>query len=96
MYIVTVTFEIAADHLEEFRTAMHQQAENSLQLEEACQQFDVCYSEESAGLCFLYEKYDDKAAFQAHLLSEHFKAFDALVGSWIVSKTLNTWNLSSD
>ncbi|MEQ8208480.1 MAG: putative quinol monooxygenase [Lacipirellulaceae bacterium] len=94
MYIVTVTFEIAADHLEEFRTAMHQQAENSLQLEAACRQFDVCFCTDSPVHCFLYEKYDDKAAFQAHLESDHFKAFDALVGPWIVSKTVNTWNLS--
>ncbi len=41
--------------------------------------------------CFLYEKYDDRAAFDRHLASAHFKSFDATVAPWVVSKDVQTW-----
>ena len=37
---------------------------------------------------FLYEVYDDRAAFEAHLSMPHFKAFDAATADMIRSKTV--------
>ena len=91
MYVVVVEFEIAAEHTESFRDAILQQASNSLAREDACQQFDVCFDGEDLSKCFLYEKYDDRAAFEGHLQSDHFKQFDSLVSSWLKSKTVQTW-----
>ena len=31
----------------------------------------------------LYEIYDDRAAFDAHIASEHFQAFRAKLGEWL-------------
>jgi quinol monooxygenase YgiN len=39
--------------------------------EPGCRQFDVCTSADD-GLVFLYEVYDDRAAFDAHLAAPHF------------------------
>lgn len=91
MYIVTVEFEVHREHTEAFREAMMQQAANSLALEVACRQFDVCFDAEDATKCFLYEKYDDGAAFETHLASEHFKQFETKVSSWLKSKTVQIW-----
>jgi autoinducer 2-degrading protein len=95
MFVVTVTFKIDLAHVASFRDAMFRQAQNSLQLEEGCQQFDVCFDPTSPGLCFLYEKYDDRNAFDGHLGSDHFKSFDATVAPWLVSKEVQTWTEES-
>lgn len=92
MFIVAVTFEIDPAHREAFRDAMLTQARNSLANEPACKQFDVCYDDAKPDSCFLYEKYDDAAAFETHKSTDHFKSYDATVGPWIVNKTVNTWH----
>jgi (4S)-4-hydroxy-5-phosphonooxypentane-2,3-dione isomerase len=40
---------------------------------------------------FLYELYDDKAAFDAHLKTPHFLSFDARVRDWVERKAVGTW-----
>lgn len=40
---------------------------------------------------FLYEVYDDRAAFQAHLTSVHFLEFDAQTASMVAGKTVQFW-----
>ena len=69
MYIVAVEFVIHPEHIESFRKEMLLQAANSLAREAACQQFDVNFDPNDAARCFLYEKYDDRAAFDAILAS---------------------------
>lgn len=93
MYAVTVTFEVAPEHAEAFRETVLIQAENSVEREERCRRFDVCADPERPGVVFLYEIYDDAAAFQDHLASPHFKAFDATVGPWLTGKTVETWEI---
>ncbi|WP_422367107.1 putative quinol monooxygenase [Pelagibius sp.] len=94
MYVVTVVFEISAGSEEAFRNAVQRQAENSLALEEACRRFDVCFDPKRPDRVFLYEIYDDRAAFDAHLASDHFAAFDSKVADMVASKTVETWLLS--
>lgn len=91
MYVVTVTFAIDPERVEDFRAAMEIQARTSLDDEEGCHQFDVCYDPEDASACFLYEIYTDKAAFEAHLATAHFEAFDGTVAPWVTSKTVKAF-----
>jgi quinol monooxygenase YgiN len=37
---------------------------------------------------FLYERYADRAAFDAHLASTHFRAFDAAVRGMVAAKSM--------
>ena len=91
MFVVAVTFEIVPERVAAFSAAVGKQAGNSLQLETGCYVFDVCRDAANETAFFLYEKYENAAAFDEHIASEHFKSFDALVGPWIVSKTVQTW-----
>jgi len=92
MYVIVVNFEIHAQHIAAFREAMLENAEASLEKEAGCQIFDVCWDPEDDTKVFLYEVYDDKAAFDIHLASEHFQAFSAKVGAWIASKSISALN----
>ena len=94
MYLVAVTFQIAADKTEAFAARMAQQASDSL-TEEGCQRFDVWQGPGDASRVFLYEIYDDRTAFEVHLASDHFKDFDAEVAPWILEKVVETGVLTS-
>lgn len=94
MYVVTVKFEINPEFITSFMPAMHKQASDSLALEPACSQFDVCISETQNNLVFLYEIYQSKADFEYHLTTEHFKTFSQTVGSWVMNKTVECYFLS--
>ena len=91
MYVVTVEFEIKPEKLEDFRAQMLANACASREREPGCRQFDVCADPAKLGLIFLYEVYDDRAAFDAHLAAEHFKIFDRTVAPWIASKAIRTY-----
>lgn len=93
MYVVTVTFTVAPEDAAAFVARVKRQAADSLSLEPACRRFDVCLDPETDGRVFLYEIYDDRAAFDAHLASAHFAAFDAEVGPSVRTKKVETWRL---
>ena len=88
MYVVTVVFEIHPQHVEAFRVAMLRQASTSLETEAGCHQFDVASDPQHPNVFFLYELYTDRAAFDAHLDSDHFNGFDQAVTPWVESKTV--------
>ena len=94
MYVVTVEFAIKSEHAEGFRPAMLENARASLADEPGCRQFDVCFDTDDPGKCFLYEVYDDRAAFEAHLSMAHFQSFDAHVAPMLDAKVVKTFELA--
>ncbi|SFR33054.1 Quinol monooxygenase YgiN [Yoonia tamlensis] len=91
MFVVTVQFQIAPTHEIEFLAHMRQNAAQSLGAEPGCHQFDVCTDPARPCEVFLYEVYEDAQAFQDHLHSAHFKAFDAVVADMVLSKQVATF-----
>ncbi|MEM6386161.1 MAG: putative quinol monooxygenase [Pseudomonadota bacterium] len=93
MYVVAVTFHVDAAHTDAFLAAVTENARQSLDSEPDCHRFDVAVGENGPETVFLYEIYADRAAFDAHLASAHFKSFDALVSPWVTSKEVGTFTL---
>ena len=71
MQALVVEFRIKAAHVDEFASAIVENARASRETEPGCRQFDVCRDPADAGVFFLYELYDDEAAIRAHLQSAH-------------------------
>lgn len=90
--IVKVEFRTFPDKSQSFLTRVRQQARDSLELEEECRCFDVAVSPEDPCRVLLWEVYDSRASFDAHLQSAHFKAFDAEVRSWVQEKIVEFWD----
>jgi quinol monooxygenase YgiN len=86
MFVITVKFVINEKDIEKFKVRMSQQARDSLKLEKNCHQFDVCYDPNNKNIVFLYETYTDKNAFDIHLNSKHYLAFNDEVTSWVKEK----------
>jgi quinol monooxygenase YgiN len=90
MFVVTVVFEPKPEHAQAFRAAMFDNARTSRESEPGCRQFDVCV-DPATGTIFLYEIYDDRAAFEAHMRSAHFVSFDAKVHGWVARKDVRIY-----
>lgn len=90
-FVVTVTFRIEPEFRGPFRDAILANSSTSVRDEPGCSVFDVCEKADGSEI-FLYEIYDDEAAFKAHLATDHFKRFDAQVGPWVVDKRIVTFN----
>ena len=91
MFVITVEFVVQHDRVAAFREAMVENARTSRTREPGCRQFDVCTDPSDPGVVFLYEVYDDKAAFDAHVASTHFLAFDSRVRDWVARKTVRSY-----
>ena len=85
LYAVVVFFQVRPESRDAFRTAILENAAASLRDEPGCRTFDVCEDAASGEFC-LYELYDSPKAFQDHLATGHFRAFDALCRDWVTSK----------
>jgi len=86
MFVIIVKFETKPECSEDFKTAVLLQSHNSLTREEGCQVFDVSMPIEGENEFFLYEVYDDEAAFGEHLKTKHYAEFDAKVQPMISLK----------
>ncbi|WP_033068255.1 putative quinol monooxygenase [Thalassospira australica] len=86
MFAVIVRFEIWSHSVAKFKDLVLKQAANSLKLEDACSQFDVVQDASDPSVFYLYEIYDDRAAFDVHLASAHFKQFDTEAQPMIARK----------
>ncbi|MBO6508518.1 MAG: antibiotic biosynthesis monooxygenase [Roseibium sp.] len=92
MYAVTVLFKIKEGRQDEFLPLMIKNARLSLKDEPGCSRFDVCTDPARPDEVFLYEIYDDAAAFQVHLKTPHFLSFDKQVAGMIADKTVWTYS----
>ena len=91
MYVVTVNFRIKPPHVALFRATVLRQAKNSLEREADCTRFDVFMSPDDEHAVFLLDEYTDRAAFDAHCKTEHFREFSSAVSSWVDEKQVAGW-----
>lgn len=95
MYVIAVDFTIHAEHLAAFMPLMLENARISREAESGCRRFDVCRDPARPERIFLYELYEDRAAFDAHLATAHFRAFDGAIRAMVASKAIHAYELVS-
>lgn len=91
MFAVTVSFTVSEEFIDAFTALIEANAATSVENETGCQMFDVCTDPANSALFFLYEIYDDADAFDAHMASDHFKAFNEASAHMIVAKDVATF-----
>lgn len=87
MYAVVVTITTKPGQFDAFLGHMLENARASRQ-EPACQQFDVCTDPDIPDTMFLYELYDDRAGFEAHMQTDHYKKMDSYSEQMIAEKVV--------
>ena len=88
MFVVCVEFEIVPSQLENFIGAMRKNAAQSFADEAGCRQFDICQDPQNPDIIFLYEIYDDEAAFEAHKAAPHYYEFNHAIDSMVIKKSV--------
>jgi (4S)-4-hydroxy-5-phosphonooxypentane-2,3-dione isomerase len=81
---------------ETFLKLVRMNAATSLEAEAGCLRFDVLAPLETGGPdVLLYEVYADRAAFDAHLASPHFLAFDRATREMVTAKTVREFRIEA-
>lgn len=94
MFAVVVKIEVKADSIEPFMARMIQHAEDCLENEEGCKQFEVSVAADNPLEIGLYEVYDNSEAFyDVHVNTPYFKDFQETVKDWVVNKDLRHYNI---
>lgn len=92
MRIISVVFTLKTDKIDEFRSIIAEHARASL-AEAGCRQFDVAVDPANPARFFLYEVYDDQAAFAAHQASAHYKQNAPRLGACAASRERNDFDM---
>ena len=88
MYIIVAPIQIKEGHKEEFIEALLDEAGGSVNDEPGCLRFDVMQDAADPKRMWLYEVYQNEAAFQAHTQAPHFLKFRDLSSEWRAEGTL--------
>ena len=88
MYTITVSFELKPGAQDQFLPLITENAQQSRSQEPGCVVFDVCIVPSKRDYVFLYEVYRDRAAFDAHVASDHFKIFDQHTREFVERKNV--------
>jgi quinol monooxygenase YgiN len=91
--VITVEFRLKPGARAAFRPFMDENARASVRDEPGCRRFDVLEPAGQPDVIFLYEIYDDRAAFDAHVRSPHFEAFQAQTADLIANKVVVEYEL---
>lgn len=96
LFALTVEFEVADADFERFMALLRDNAARSVEVEIGCLRFDILVPEASQDLrtVLLYEIYVDRAAFDDHLSSDHYRRFDAETAAMVRRKAASAFRLS--
>lgn len=96
LFGLTVTFRLRPGAREAFLPLVRENARASVAEEPGCLRFDVCEPEGSDDEVFLYELYEDPAAFDAHLRAPHFLRFEEATHGMVASREARRFAVAAD
>jgi autoinducer 2-degrading protein len=92
-YVIMVDFQLKPGSQAAFRRLIDENARASCRDEPGCRRFDVLEPMGESDRVVLYEIYDDRKAFDAHLKTQHFAAFDRASAPHVAEKTVTVHTL---
>lgn len=92
-FVIVVEFKIHHGQMAAFRKLMDENARASCRDEPGCRRFDVLTSAKDPDHILLYEIYDDRAAFDAHVKTRHFAVFNTESAPLIAEKVVKEYAL---
>jgi (4S)-4-hydroxy-5-phosphonooxypentane-2,3-dione isomerase len=95
-FVITVDFLLHTGALDPFLALIRDNARQSLDREPGCDRFDVLVQKGMPDHILLYEIYADKAAFDLHLKSAHFAAFNKAAALYVREKKVVEFEYVND
>jgi (4S)-4-hydroxy-5-phosphonooxypentane-2,3-dione isomerase len=95
-YVIIVEFRLVPGSLEKFLRLIEDNANASVRDEPGCTRFDVLTPAGEGDKIVLYEIYDDRAAFEAHLRTPHFARFNEATAALIADRKITEFRLEQE
>ncbi|MGQ0485628.1 MAG: putative quinol monooxygenase [Hyphomicrobiales bacterium] len=92
-FVIMVDFTVKPGAMAAFRALVDANARASCRDETGCRRFDVLAPASAGSRIVLYEIYDDRAAFAAHLASLHYAAFNRDSAAHVAEKRVVEYDL---
>ena len=87
-FALVVHLKIKPDSIDKFMNAVKVNGKATRETEPGCRAFEILQDPNDPTKAMLYEVYDDRAAFDAHLASGHYQRFDAAVADMVTAKSV--------
>jgi autoinducer 2-degrading protein len=91
-YVNAVDLDIVPADIDTFMAAIKENGAASVK-EPGCRQFDIMVLASNRNHVFLYEVYDNEAAYQAHRNTEHFKKYAATTANMVAQRNARPMTL---
>jgi autoinducer 2-degrading protein len=85
-FVIIVDFRLKPGAKADFLRLINENARASCREEPGCRRFDVLATESESDRIVLYEIYDDRAAFDAHIKTRHFASFNEASAALVADK----------
>ena len=95
-FVILVDFRLKPGTLADFRRLIDENARTSCREEPGCRRFDVLEPAGERDRIVLYEIYDDRAAFEAHVKSRHFARFNESSAALVAAKAVTEFGLACE
>jgi autoinducer 2-degrading protein len=95
-FALVVRFVLVPDTRAGFLALVADNAAQSVREEPGCCRFDVLEVLDRPDEVLLYEIYHDRAAFDLHLASAHYRRFDAATRTLVAQKTVSFGRLTEN
>ncbi len=92
-FVVMVDFTVKPGSMAAFRALVDANARASCRDEAGCRRFDVLVPKDEEDRVVLYEIYEDRAAFDAHLATAHYAAFNRDSAGHVTAKRVSELQL---
>jgi quinol monooxygenase YgiN len=95
-FVILVDFRLKPGAMADFRRLIDENARTSYLEEPGCRRFDVLEPAGEADHIVLYEIYDDRAAFEAHVKTRHFAHFNEASAALVAAKAVTEFGLACE
>jgi len=94
LFIAAVEYDVMPGKVDDFLAAVNENAAASVK-EPGCRELNVTVSQKDPNHVFIFEVYDNAAAAEAHLATEHFKKYKAATKDLVVRRQVQQlWSVS--
>ena len=85
-YVIVAELTVKPERLDDLIGHSLEDGRDWVANEPGCRQFDVHVTADGSPIVVLYEVYDDRAAFEAHLQTPHFFRWRDATQEWITDR----------
>ena len=75
LYVNAVDIDVMPGQIETYLAAIKEVGAATIKTEPGCSEFDITVSQKDPNHLFIFEVYDNAAAFDTHLKTDHYKKY---------------------